>query len=874
MGYKTMKEEYSESDIKRLLVEADLTKKLAFFGVVVSTVATLTAAVCIPLLYTYAQNVQSTMREEIDFCSQRTRNLHTEFNSYESLKKTPEAAAEGRAKRQTQNHYYFNQVRSLNQASYASTGLRRYGRDEAAVATAKDYGYGASGVNQAAYSGQSGPAYAHGVNTFAYSGDSEPAASGGSGPAPAASHQVSAANYAGDEAAAAAGDAGDHGDSGSAGGAAGGVGGAGVAAGGAGSAAGGAGPAAGGAGPAAGGAGPAAGGSTEPQAERDQPLAELQEVLPVNTRAMLLPALNRRPRKAVELPPEVVVDSAAAALWDQLALQDPQDQTDPMVTTEPQARTDKLDRTLPRMPPSKALSHASSAQTPRLDQPESQVQREHQELQERMAQVPREAFPVRRDHPAHQAQPDNRVSQAHLERKVLRDLSATCPELQVPLDQPVRRDRQEHQESPVLAHQDLKETLDHPETQERTELLEALGRPARLAARELAITVHRRVPPQATKTGASPNHERMRRQRPSHAHRIPFPSPLSSTAMCNPTTKPMLVAEPMDSCKTAYDISQSWPIRVCQFQQIAGSVIGATLLLRYAARRRRMTTLVHGVHKAAVWWAIALLVIHNACLAGVQLWHEVSTLLLLSLTLVNTFQLLYFTYRDRCDLLITTWKCLLLRIPTISCIIGLTGLHVIVTVDRVLSTLMPSWYHDEKPVVYFVMAVCLLGFILPISYFIFDDEDFGAKKFYCVASSPKNNDRLSYVYAFLFATDVCCTVVLISTRINFVVGRKLKMKENVASIRFSVTKTAVRSVFYGSFLVTSFVLRRLVPFDDFIQLAIWLEALYVIQWYACALALLLRLRRPFIVASAPVIQLNDERDIHFEQLGTYWSSPR
>lgn len=86
-----MKEEYSESDIKRLLVEADLTKKLAFFGVVVSTVATLTAAVCIPLLYTYAQNAQSTMREEIDFCSQRTRNLNTEFESVSRSVVTPYA---------------------------------------------------------------------------------------------------------------------------------------------------------------------------------------------------------------------------------------------------------------------------------------------------------------------------------------------------------------------------------------------------------------------------------------------------------------------------------------------------------------------------------------------------------------------------------------------------------------------------------------------------------------------------------------------------------------------------------------------------------------------------------------------------------------
>lgn len=50
-----------ERHIKTLLAEADSLKKLAFFGVLVSTVATLTAAVCVPMLYSYAQYVQSSL---------------------------------------------------------------------------------------------------------------------------------------------------------------------------------------------------------------------------------------------------------------------------------------------------------------------------------------------------------------------------------------------------------------------------------------------------------------------------------------------------------------------------------------------------------------------------------------------------------------------------------------------------------------------------------------------------------------------------------------------------------------------------------------------------------------------------------------------
>lgn len=55
-------------------------KKLAFFGVLISTVATLTAAVAIPMLYSYSIGVSSSLQEELNFCAHRTQTLRGEFD--------------------------------------------------------------------------------------------------------------------------------------------------------------------------------------------------------------------------------------------------------------------------------------------------------------------------------------------------------------------------------------------------------------------------------------------------------------------------------------------------------------------------------------------------------------------------------------------------------------------------------------------------------------------------------------------------------------------------------------------------------------------------------------------------------------------------
>uniref|UniRef100_A0A915BVH9 Nematode cuticle collagen N-terminal domain-containing protein n=1 Tax=Parascaris univalens TaxID=6257 RepID=A0A915BVH9_PARUN len=73
----------AEDDPKACLVEAESMKRLAFFGVAVSTVATLVAIVCVPMLCTYMQNVQSNLQDEITFCRTRAVSLRGEYAKVE-----------------------------------------------------------------------------------------------------------------------------------------------------------------------------------------------------------------------------------------------------------------------------------------------------------------------------------------------------------------------------------------------------------------------------------------------------------------------------------------------------------------------------------------------------------------------------------------------------------------------------------------------------------------------------------------------------------------------------------------------------------------------------------------------------------------------
>ena len=75
---------------KHKLVEAESVKKFAFFGVAVSTVATLTAIVAVPMLCMYMQNVQSSLQDDINFCRTRAESLRGEYTKVRTHKQITE----------------------------------------------------------------------------------------------------------------------------------------------------------------------------------------------------------------------------------------------------------------------------------------------------------------------------------------------------------------------------------------------------------------------------------------------------------------------------------------------------------------------------------------------------------------------------------------------------------------------------------------------------------------------------------------------------------------------------------------------------------------------------------------------------------------
>ncbi|VDM52409.1 unnamed protein product [Angiostrongylus costaricensis] len=88
----------SSDDPKEVAHEVASLRKLAFFGIAISTVATLTAIVAVPMLYNYMQHVQSYLQSEVEFCRHRTNGLWDEYGRFEHL-----SDMDGRTKRSVQH---------------------------------------------------------------------------------------------------------------------------------------------------------------------------------------------------------------------------------------------------------------------------------------------------------------------------------------------------------------------------------------------------------------------------------------------------------------------------------------------------------------------------------------------------------------------------------------------------------------------------------------------------------------------------------------------------------------------------------------------------------------------------------------------------
>lgn len=64
-----------DSEAKQRQKEADSLRTVAFFGVALSTIATLLCVVAVPMVYNYMQHMQSVMLSEVEYCKLRSVNI-------------------------------------------------------------------------------------------------------------------------------------------------------------------------------------------------------------------------------------------------------------------------------------------------------------------------------------------------------------------------------------------------------------------------------------------------------------------------------------------------------------------------------------------------------------------------------------------------------------------------------------------------------------------------------------------------------------------------------------------------------------------------------------------------------------------------------
>ncbi|VDK86208.1 unnamed protein product [Litomosoides sigmodontis] len=101
------------------LEQANRYRKIAFFGVIISTIATICSIIIIPLLYCYIQTIQASLTDEIEFCQQRSRYMWKEYAHIEKMLNVKRQYS-WRSRRQA-NYYYYPPISNFGRTTYATS---------------------------------------------------------------------------------------------------------------------------------------------------------------------------------------------------------------------------------------------------------------------------------------------------------------------------------------------------------------------------------------------------------------------------------------------------------------------------------------------------------------------------------------------------------------------------------------------------------------------------------------------------------------------------------------------------------------------------------------------------------------------------------
>ncbi|KAH7714968.1 CBN-COL-68 protein [Aphelenchoides avenae] len=166
----------TESQLEDRIRHADYLKQLAFFGIAISTVATIASVIAVPLIYGHVQRIHSVLTPDLEYCRTETTKMWDEFARTEEVRPMSCTASK--------------QMGITDQKRLRRHRLRRQAGYDPGVPVDTGPSSSSGGGSYAegpATSLPTNPSYSSATNTvptpsYAGSGSSDPVHSGSSGP--------------------------------------------------------------------------------------------------------------------------------------------------------------------------------------------------------------------------------------------------------------------------------------------------------------------------------------------------------------------------------------------------------------------------------------------------------------------------------------------------------------------------------------------------------------------------------------------------------------------------------------------------------------------------------------------------------------------